>query len=156
MPRKFLGTWRKHPQSRYPRNWAAIAGRAKTRAGWRCVRCGHPQKPDGTQLPCDAHCTHDPVPPGTPVNAIHRVLTVHHMDGNRANNTWWNLAVLCQRCHLTIQSTLDLDQAVLIPDLHGDWLTPYLQGYLRNKIRNGEQPPIGRPLAMEDYIRDHA
>ncbi|GAH88897.1 unnamed protein product, partial [marine sediment metagenome] len=28
------------------------------------------------------------------------MLTVHHLDGNKANCEDWNLAALCQRCHL--------------------------------------------------------
>jgi len=121
------GTWRKHPDSQYPANWERIARRAKQRAGWRCERCGHPQRPDGRQLPCDERCTHDPRV------CDHRVLTVHHLDGDRGNSAWWNLAALCQRCHLSIQSTIDFDQAMLFPEQFGDWFIDHLQGYLRAK-----------------------
>ena len=35
-----------------------------------------------------------------PVTGTKVVLTVAHIDRNRTNNRFWNLAALCQRCHL--------------------------------------------------------
>lgn len=133
--RKYLGTWRKHPRSRYPLTWDRIARRIKRAAGWRCERCRHPQRPDGGQLACDDRCRHEPCGTGVSPVEIFRILTVHHLDGNRANNAWWNLAALCQRCHLSVQSTIDFDQAVLFPDQYGDWFIGHLQGYLRDRRR---------------------
>lgn len=49
-----------------------------------------------TQLRCESCChPHDPTAGYT--------LTVHHLDLNWENNKLWNLAALCQRCHLQLQ-----------------------------------------------------
>lgn len=88
----------------YPDDWDAIAQRVKDEAGWRCVRCDHP---------------HD-VEAG-------RVLTVHHLDGDKGNGRWWNLPALCQVCHLAIQGKVRMDQLYLHP--HSDWFRPYVAGY---------------------------
>lgn len=69
----------------YPSNWPEIAARLKQEAGWRCEACGH---------------VHDPEAGYT--------LTVHHKNGDKANCTRENLAVLCQRCHLRRQGRLRL------------------------------------------------
>lgn len=61
----------------YPENWPMIAYQVKDEAGWKCVRCGH---------------AHDPKTGYT--------LTVHHLDGNKANCSKENIRALCQRCHL--------------------------------------------------------
>ena len=63
----------------YPEDWPLIATRVKALVGWCCERCGvrnNEESPDGTML------------------------TVHHLDGNKWNCELWNLAALCQRCHL--------------------------------------------------------
>ena len=67
--------------SQYPMNWPEIAHDVKERAGWRCEHCGH------------VHDRHSG-----------RVLTVHHLDMNKANCDYSNLVALCQRCHLHIQA----------------------------------------------------
>lgn len=87
----------------YPRDWPAIAQRVKDEAGWRCVRCGAP---------------HGPVP---------RVLTVHHLDGDKSNNAWWDLLALCQRCHLTIQAKVIPERPYLWE--HKPWFVPYACGF---------------------------
>lgn len=61
------------------------------------------------------------------VYAVWRVLTVHHLDGDKANCRWWNLASLCQRCHLTIQGRVVM--ARIWPWEHSDWFKPYVAGY---------------------------
>src|SRR5262245_38935432 len=71
----------------YPDNWPEIAYCIKAGAGWKCERCLHSN---------DVASGH--------------VLTVHHLDGNKANCEDWNLAALCQRCHLTIQGRIKMDQ----------------------------------------------
>jgi len=88
----------------YPLDWPLIALLAKEVAGWKCVRCGHP---------------HD-VENG-------RVLTVHHLDGNRSNCRWWNLAALDQRCHLHIQAKVELERPWIFE--HSEWFKPYVAGY---------------------------
>jgi len=88
----------------YPPNWDAIALGVKELARWVCVRCNHP---------------HD-------VTSGH-VLTVHHLDMNKANCAWWNMVPLCQRCHLQIQGKVIMDRQWW-PE-HSDWFIPYVCGY---------------------------
>ena len=80
----------------YSVDWPEIARKRKEEAGWRCVRCGHP---------------HDP--------ATGHTLTVHHLDGDKGNNEWWNTPPLCQRCHLKIQGRVFLPQFYMFE--HSDW-----------------------------------
>ena len=61
----------------YPADWPAIAKAVKDAADWQCIRCGHAHEP-----------------------ATGYMLTVHHLDMDKANCAWWNLTALCQRCHL--------------------------------------------------------
>lgn len=93
--------------SEYPDNWAEIAEQVKEDADWTCVRCKH---------------AHDPENGYT--------LTVHHIDISPANCEWWNLAPLCQRCHLTVQGKVDIAQAWMFE--HSDWFKPYVAGYYAN------------------------
>ncbi|MEE8607882.1 MAG: HNH endonuclease signature motif containing protein [Nitrospiraceae bacterium] len=90
----------------YPANWSEIAARIKLDADWRCERCG---------------LKHD-----TP---SHRVLTVHHLLPDKGNCEWWNLAALCQVCHLVIQAKVDLKQGFLFPERHSEWFKKHLAGY---------------------------
>jgi 5-methylcytosine-specific restriction endonuclease McrA len=92
----------------YPRDWSEIAWRIKETAGWRCERCQH---------------VHD--------LASGHVLTVHHLDGNKANCAEWNLAALCQRCHLKIQARVNMNQLFMEPIFPvSEWFKPHLAGYL--------------------------
>lgn len=88
----------------YPADWDAIAKAVKDEAGWRCVRCDHPHS----------------------VRTGH-VLTVHHLDGDKGNCRWWNLAALCQRCHLKVQAKVRMEQTYL--GAHSEWFRPYVAGY---------------------------
>lgn len=88
----------------YPADWIEIALRVKQDAGWKCVRCGQP---------------HDP--------ATGYCLTVHHLDLNPANCEWWNIPALCQRCHLTIQGKVIMEQPYMFE--HSEWFKPYAAGY---------------------------
>lgn len=88
----------------YPENWQEIAKSVKDDAGWKCVRCGH---------------LHE-------VETGH-VLTVHHLDMNPANCRWWNLAALCQRCHLQIQHKVVMERVWMFE--HSKWFRPYVAGY---------------------------
>jgi hypothetical protein len=69
----------------YPAHWGILADAVERAAGNRCIRCGHP-KGDGfvRRMPCDESCTHKP-------DGKMRILTVHHLDGDKANDYWWNL-----------------------------------------------------------------
>ena len=87
----------------YPHNWDVLAAQVKERAGGRCERCGHPHDPDRGYM-----------------------LTVHHLDGNPTNNSGWNLAALCQRCHLRVMARINILQLWLFePE---GWLIPHLEG----------------------------
>ena len=88
----------------YPPDWKDIARRVKDESGWKCVRCSHPHdRPTG------------------------HVLTVHHLDLNPANCRWWNLAPLCQKCHLHIQAKVVMERIWFLP--HTEWFKPYVAGY---------------------------
>ena len=89
--------------SDYPDDWDDIARAVKDESGWTCVRCGHPHDPD------NGYC-----------------LTVHHLDLSPANCRWWNLVALCQRCHLTIQSKVDMQRMWMFE--HSPWFRPYVAG----------------------------
>lgn len=90
--------------SDYPANWTEIAKAVKNKANWMCIRCSHP---------------HDP--------AAGYCLTVHHLDLSPANCRWWNLAALCQRCHLQIQAKVVMERVWLFD--HTPWFRPYVAGY---------------------------
>lgn len=64
----------------YPANWEGIAYRIKEKAGWCCERCTHPHEFKSGYT-----------------------LTVHHLDHDKSNNADYNLAALCQRCHLHVE-----------------------------------------------------
>lgn len=90
--------------SDYPDDWPQIAQRVKTAADWKCVRCGHKHEPEKGYT-----------------------LTVHHLDLDCSNNRWHNLAALCQRCHLTIQSKVVMEQYYAFE--HSEWFRAYVAGY---------------------------
>lgn len=91
-------------KNEYPDNWDEIAERVKSEAGWRCVRCTASHDPES------GYC-----------------LTVHHIDMDKSNCEWWNLAALCQRCHLQIQSKVIIEQYYMFE--HSNWFKPYVAGY---------------------------
>lgn len=94
--------------SNYPEDWKAIAKRIKDNANWTCERCKHPHSVEGA-----------------------RVLTVHHLDGNKSNCADWNLAALCQRCHLTVQARVKMDQLFFSEILDvSEWFKPHLSGFI--------------------------
>lgn len=88
----------------YPSNWNDISKHVKDGASWCCIRCHHAN---------DAVSGH--------------VLTVHHLDGDKSNCRWWNLAALCQRCHLHIQGRVIMDRVWMFE--HSAWFKPYVAGY---------------------------
>ena len=87
----------------YPENWFLIAELIKHRAEWKCVRCKAPHHPEG------GYC-----------------LTVHHLDMDKSNCESWNLAALCQRCHLKIQARVHMNQMYLFG--HAEWMQPFIEG----------------------------
>lgn len=95
----------------YPADWKEIATRIKQAANWRCERCGHIHEP------ATGYC-----------------LTVHHLDGNKANCEAWNLAALCQRCHLKIQGRVKMEQLFMLEILPvSGWFKPHYAGFLASK-----------------------
>ena len=100
---------RRHSTSDYPADWPEIAKRTKDAAGWRCVRCGHIHEPETGYS-----------------------LTVHHLDIDPQNCAWWNIAALCQRCHLRIQGRVVMERVWMLP--HSEWFKPYVAGYYAHKF----------------------
>lgn len=92
----------------YPDNWDEIATNLKEKHQWKCERCGHPHNPE------TGYC-----------------LTVHHLDGCPANISEYNLAVLCQRCHLSIQGRVKMAQLFFLELMPiSGWFKPHYEGYL--------------------------
>jgi len=135
----------------------------------RCVRCGHPYRvgehDNGEWSLCDSQCRHggptrmnqdaawrsrvaliDAPPDQAPRGAKEaqwRILTVHHLNGDKADCRWWNLASLCQRCHLTIQGKVEMDRPYNRP--HSDWFIPYVCGFYAAKY-------LGEDLTREEAL----
>lgn len=135
-------------------------------AGHRCVRCGHPYRKgehgNGEWSACDAACGHGgeyrwwsqrdqdwrlgglPVPQairlhvlnGTPVESRWRILTVHHLNGDKRDLRWHNIVALDQRCHLQIQGRVILERAYIFE--HSDWFKPYAAAWYSLKYLNEE------------------
>lgn len=78
----------------YPKDWRAISLAAKERAGWACV--GSPAYPTCRARHGEPH----------PDTGSIVVLTTAHRDHDRANSDPANLAVWCQRCHLTYDAEI--------------------------------------------------
>lgn len=132
----------------YPADWKEIAARVKTKAGNRCIRCGHP---DGDRMregkksleSCGPQCTH-------PKNGKLRQLTVHHLDGNKSNCRWWNLLALCQLCHLTIQGKVIPERPFLWE--HSEWFKPYAAGFYAFWFARMEIPREEIEGAVDAYL----
>lgn len=118
----------------YPPDWVDIANRIKDKAGRKCERCGHPH---------DLLSGH--------------VLTVHHLDGNPANNEDWNLAALCQKCHLHIQAKVKMTQDFFTFLSVSDWFKPHLEGYRAAMARTNQPPPMKptekKPIIVKKSVR---
>ena len=98
----------------YPPDWPQIAERIKRLAGYRCERCGYPDhKPSG------------------------HVLTVHHLIPDKSLCEDWNLAALCQRCHLSIQARINMFQQIFDFVEISEWFKPHLAGFLEWKRTGG-------------------
>ena len=53
--------------------------------------------------------------------------SLNHLDGRKDNNAWWNLAALCQACHLHIQSKVHMERIWMFK--HSEWFKLYVAGY---------------------------
>ena len=158
-------------QGQYPPDWDQIGDRVRAEAGNRCIRCGHPytasQHGNGEETRCDGQCTHagpiyiwdfqgleknpcstlvagDAVRNGYKVTALWRVLTVHHLDGDKSNCRWWNLLALCQRCHLQVQGKINPQIPYFLE--HSTWAKPYIAGFYAHKYE-------GRQITREEAER---
>lgn len=98
----------------------AIHNRVREEAGNRCIRCGHPAEGIKRRMLCTEYCRH-------PQDGKPRVLTVHHLTGDKGNNRWWNLLALCQVCHLYIQGKVIPERPWLFA--HSGWFQPYVAGF---------------------------
>jgi hypothetical protein len=107
--------------SDYPPDWLVIARRVKDACKWRCVRCNVEHSREGWN-----------------------VLTVHHLDGDPSNCRWWNLAALCQRCHLSVQGRVKMNQPFIFE--HSEWFKPYVAGFYAWKYLHQE-------IAREEAVR---
>lgn len=140
-------------------------------ADHRCLRCLHPYPPGITKMhprgewtPCSKYCQHrDPlrilvegewmetvygvddagqlVRMGKTVESRWRILTVHHLDEDKANCRWFNLAALCQRCHLRMQRAVVMGRPYHYA--HSEWFKPFAAGfyawkYLGEDLERGE------------------
>lgn len=115
-------------KNEYPPEWPLVSHAVKVAADWRCIRCGHSQHAEsGRSGACDAACTHAGIGDGKL-----RYLTVHHLDGDKANLSWWNLLALCQACHLSVQARVIPARAWLWE--HSAWFRPYVAGYYASTV----------------------
>ena len=72
--------------SNYPFQWSIISLEVRKKAKNCCELCG----------------TENYKPHWKTKSKV--VLTVHHIDGNTKNNSYYNLIALCQRCHLRLDA----------------------------------------------------
>lgn len=147
----------------YPPEWHhTIKHEVRKAADHRCVRCLHPyrngENGNGEWSPCDEQCRHagptrdyflDDVEGVYLTVAQWRILTVHHLDGNKANCRWWNLVSLCQRCHLQIQGKVLMER--VYPWEHSDWFKPYVAGYYAS-VYLGEELTREQTIARMDEL----
>jgi hypothetical protein len=134
----------------------------------RCERCWHPySKGEGEWSPCDSSCKHGGQgrwrftrgedwkytqyldhaailwTPDIVVEARYRILTVHHLDQDKANCRWWNLVALCQRCHLLIQRKVVMGRPWAYD--HSEWFKPYAAAFYAFKY-------LGEDLSREEVM----
>jgi hypothetical protein len=103
-------------KTKYPDNWGLIAEIVKLAHNYTCERCNH---------------VHDV--------KLGYCMTVHHLDGDKANIAWWNLACLCQRCHLYMQRAVFMDQMLFSFVEVSEWFKPHLEGYKLAKSLNNNK-----------------
>jgi hypothetical protein len=88
--------------------------------------------------------------PDAVLQARWRVLTVHHLDGEKANCAWWNLAALCQRCHLTIQGKVVMGRRWVHE--HTPWFRPYAAGYYAHAYLGVDLPRPEVEANLEELL----
>ena len=133
----------------YAPDWGAISMLTRDEAGWRCVRCHHHfDRETGRPLACDAECDRRRC---RALLIARRGGThnygVHHLDGDKANNAWWNRLAVCNSCHLYIQASVIPERLFMFH--HSDWFIPYVCGYYAHAAGLS----ITREQALEDPAR---
>lgn len=83
------------------------------------------------------------VPEASGIVAEWRILTVHHLDGDKSNCEWWNCLSLCQRCHLQVQTRVNPQIPWFLE--HSDWFKPYVAGFYAHKYE-------GKNITREEAI----
>lgn len=86
--------WAIEPRNEYPDDWDAIAERAKAAANYCCEHCGMKFIPGTNKAETARNKDGKP-----------SILTIHHLNGDKADCSFENLLVCCQRCHLKIQGS---------------------------------------------------
>jgi hypothetical protein len=56
-----------------------------------------------------------------------RILTCHHLTGVKSDCRPFNLVALCQKCHLSIQRRVTMEQIYAFE--HSEWFKPYAAAY---------------------------
>ena len=125
----------------YPPDWPEIARRTKELASGCCERCGvrnNEDEPDGTML------------------------TVHHLSGEKWLCEQWNLAALCQQCHLRVQARVVFYRPYFRFDwrtlkheaVHSEWLARHIKGYNVWAMLNDKPTiPLDR-IESRDYSKE--
>ena len=86
---------------------------------------------------------------GMETQAAYRILTVHHLNERKFDLRWWNLAALCQRCHLTIQRKVTMETAY--PWDHTSWFRPHAAAWYALKYL-GEHLTYTQTMARLDEL----
>lgn len=95
----------------------------------------------------------------TVIQAAWRILTVHHINGRKHDLRWFNLAALCQRCHLVIQRKVQIER--VYPFEHSAWFKPYAAGWYayaylgENLTRDAALARQDELLALEQTVDAH-
>lgn len=117
----------------YNEDGAAARRRAREDAGLRCLRCNSPSVPG-------------------------KILTTHHLDGDKSNDAWWNLLALCQVCHLQVQAKVDPEVPWFLE--HSEWFKPFIAGFYARKYedrmitREEVQERLDELLAYEQRVNE--
>lgn len=77
------------------------------------------------------------------IEARWRILTVHHLDEDKGNCRWWNLAALCQRCHLRMQRAVVMDRPWHYE--HSEWFKLFAAAFYAFKY-------LGEDLTREETM----
>jgi hypothetical protein len=103
----------------YVTEWAKISYQVKKDAGWRCVRCGHPNEGSGphNRIPCDEHCDLERHPESVDFPEVAgQILAYFALVGSPAFTAAGSPPAWPQQ-----------RQRVLT--VHSEWIRPYIAGY---------------------------